>query len=317
MITIRPFDDSDEGFELMARVFSDYFDTFPITAERARYRRELHAIEGTWQALTAAIDGRDAGVGVVMEPRWIKSPSKRYVMHGVEAGLIGSELERELLLATVEAAKACGVDAIYTEVESRREAAVSWLGEAGFALELTMVYTEVDLIKFDPAKFEPEISALEASGLRLMSMAEAMEEIPDWREQYMSLINDNARDIPSHYEFAGFTADWMDSLLNAPGFDASLRWQAYDGGLAVGGSDLNRNPVDPSRFGTGGTSVRREYRRRGLARALKAKALGSAKALGGVVVGTENEVSNPMLQLNYSLGFERKFDLLDFVWRRS
>jgi GNAT superfamily N-acetyltransferase len=54
---------------------------------------------------------------------------------------------------------------------------------------------------------------------------------------------------------------------------------------------------------TGLTAVRREYRRKGIAAALKTRVLCWAKAQGRNEVRTDNADTNPMLQLNYRLGF--------------
>ena len=64
---------------------------------------------------------------------------------------------------------------------------------------------------------------------------------------------------------------------------------------------------------TGLTGVRREYRRRGIATALKVMALQFARENGYTEIVTDNEENNPMFQINLQLGFEPQPASLDYV----
>jgi GNAT superfamily N-acetyltransferase len=106
-----------------------------------------------------------------------------------------------------------------------------------------------------------------------------------------------------------------DDFVSFESFDAELfepyywRWAdaqilAADGDLWVGLSNLQLRELERAEMGI--TVVRREYRRRGIARALKVIALSQARALGIVSVVTRNHPDNePILRLNASLGFTR------------
>jgi mycothiol synthase len=52
------------------------------------------------------------------------------------------------------------------------------------------------------------------------------------------------------------------------------------------------------------TTTRREYRRRGIATALKVHIIQFAKARGVQEIFTTNDAQNPMYQLNLALGFQ-------------
>ena len=60
------------------------------------------------------------------------------------------------------------------------------------------------------------------------------------------------------------------------------------------------------------TVIDRPYRRRGLATAMKVVGVEHALALGRPRIQTENEESNPMLDLNKQLGFKVTYQGLDF-----
>ena len=79
---------------------------------------------------------------------------------------------------------------------------------------------------------------------------------------------------------------------------------AVDGEKYIGSTDIHIYPKsDPYKAWTGGLGVLREYRRQGIATALKVKALNKLQEKGIKLVRTDNEESNPMYLINVSLGF--------------
>jgi len=78
---------------------------------------------------------------------------------------------------------------------------------------------------------------------------------------------------------------------------------------------LFKSGEDIESLETGLTGVRREYRRRGLATALKSQNIEKAKILGTKQIQTSNEESNPMFQLNLRLGFVAQ--PADVDWKKT
>ncbi len=101
--------------------------------------------------------------------------------------------------------------------------------------------------------------------------------------------------------------DYMKSPIGQQGRD----WVAMEGDRILGMSQVRPFHADTGNLGatTGFTGVRREARRRGLARALKCHALQDMKAMGRTMVYTDNEENNPMYQLNLQLGFRQVHSL--------
>ena len=79
---------------------------------------------------------------------------------------------------------------------------------------------------------------------------------------------------------------------------------ALDGDHFVGESQGSINAAYHAEFLTGATGVRREYRRRGIASALKAHLILYAKQRGVQEMSTTNDSRNPMYGLNLQLGFK-------------
>ena len=81
---------------------------------------------------------------------------------------------------------------------------------------------------------------------------------------------------------------------------------ATDGDKYIGSTDIHIFPkTNPHKAWTGSLGVLREYRRRGIATALKVKAFEQLRAKGVTQVRTDNEENNPMFQINLQLGFKK------------
>jgi GNAT superfamily N-acetyltransferase len=88
---------------------------------------------------------------------------------------------------------------------------------------------------------------------------------------------------------------------------------ALDGERYIGLTQFWRGEATDDLF-TGLTAVRREYRRRGVALALKVHALRFARELGAPLIYTDNDSRNaPMIALNDALGFVRQPAYLSLV----
>ena len=79
---------------------------------------------------------------------------------------------------------------------------------------------------------------------------------------------------------------------------------ALDGEQYIGLTVLEKGSDNVERLMTSFTGVRRAYRRRGIATALKVHSIQFAGRMGTRLILTNNEEHSPMFQLNLKLGFQ-------------
>lgn len=175
----------------------------------------------------------------------------------------------------------------------------------------------LELADFDASTWA-EASGL-PSGLRAVSLAGLAAEIgmdaaiTAFHAAFAEVREDVPRAAPpTPLLLEGFRS----RLLNDPHFFPEGILLAVTGaGEVVALSELHPNDSDPARLDTGLTGTRRAWRRRGLALALKVRALRLAQDRGVREVWTGNATTNrPMLALNERLGFRPRPAYTEMRW---
>lgn len=156
-------------------------------------------------------------------------------------------------------------------------------------------------------------AVLESQGLRFTNADEWVEERGEAgiRELYdydMLMMRDVP--LPSPWRDIPFES-WRGT------FEGDRRhwpWLTFvaDNATIAAQTQMFRNQIHPHIALTGLTGTRREYRRRGLARALKLASMARAFGDGVQEIHTDNEESNPMLGLNLSLGFRVEHEMVEY-----
>ncbi|HLZ95692.1 MAG TPA: hypothetical protein VKT20_10225 [Candidatus Dormibacteraeota bacterium] len=152
-----------------------------------------------------------------------------------------------------------------------------------------------------------------AQGIELTTLAAWHD--PQRFEKLHELNELTRRDIPHTQPILPQTLDDFMVRVGSPSTPPDRWWLALDGAVPVAMSYLSYPPVRGV-VGTNFTGTRREYRGRGIARAVKLQSLAQAVDLGVPEVRTDNDSENaPMLHINETLGYTRRPGYVSFVKR--
>lgn len=174
-----------------------------------------------------------------------------------------------------------------------------FLEEFGFEERFRSWGAHLDLRVFDPTRFDAVIERLQQSGLRLISYAELRSDEND--RKLLDLKRDLDRDVLS---FDPIVPSGGGDILGDEYLPAGLIVAVNQQDDFVGMASLRRTS-SAEIIDSGLTGVRREYRGRGIATALKVRSLTVAKELGATENGTGGGGTNsPMKRLNQKLGYE-------------
>ncbi len=139
------------------------------------------------------------------------------------------------------------------------------------------------------------------------SLAEELARDPGAFRRLYDLNNDLSPDVPRLDPYTPPTFEMFRDMVTGPGYTPEACFLAKDGDRWIGMSNVFRSEADPKDLYTGFTATRREYRGKGIAWAMKVRAVGWAKANGYRQLRTWNSTLNePMLSINVRLGFVKQ-----------
>ncbi|MFN8423075.1 MAG: GNAT family N-acetyltransferase [Anaerolineae bacterium] len=316
-LAIRPFDASDADYAARVAIGNELFPDYVETVEEMKHddaHRDPKLHHERWMAVTPS--GEVVGIATAGHSSWSFHPRKLFVDVSVRKGWHGRGIGTRLydhLMASIERFEPGKLSAGVREdyAASRR-----FVEKRGFVEQMREWENHLDVASYDPSAFAGKPEAVEASGLRIATLSTLMAEDPDgWGRRLFDCSNAAAADIPSADAHTDPDFEtWYKRFIGSPNLLPDGYMVALDGPEYVGISTLWASQGEPNVAYTGITGVRREYRRRGIALALKLRALDWAVANGYVKVKTWNNTGNQgMLSINYALGFKPQPAWIDYA----
>jgi len=180
--------------------------------------------------------------------------------------------------------------------------------ENGFKLVQTNREYSCDIRKLDTKKYYPLIKKLELEGIEFYDSKDQMLDFKNHFKKLEELEWIIDQDIPipdgikhTRMPFKQWEKVCLDFYNNSYGVDIV----AVKDGQYIGSTYLAVYPKsEPKKAWTDHLGVIKEFRRIGLATALKIKAIESLLNKGITEVRTDNEENNPMYKINVALGFK-------------
>jgi len=300
---IRPVASGDyEALVAAGNAATPYFNG---TVESMQKSDESQQPERISRRLIAAVNGTAVGSIRYTELSRAHRPG-RFTLYGwVHPDHQRQGIGAALFGAAMAELQELGATSLRSWTEANLPHAVRFLEQRGYVESERHYLSYLDLAQFDFTPYDGVIERVEASGIRLISLAE-WKSYPNWERRYYDLHRELLGDVPEPdlipSEFEAFVDDEFGSSYLIP--EAYLI--ALDGDTPIGTTSLHKTDKEGELF-THLTGVRRAYRHRGIALALKLKALRWAAAQGYSRVGTSNAgVNRPMLAINERMGFVKR-----------
>jgi GNAT superfamily N-acetyltransferase len=310
-VFIRPFTPDD--YSDICAVINAIYPEYPETPEEYRHHDETRDAKMKWARYVAIESGRIRGVGSYSQHSGMYHPQKFHMDIHVAPEAEGRGIGKTLYNFVTEQVAVHNPIAFWGAARSDHARGIRFLTDRGYVETMQEQESRVELADFDPSAFAEEIAKVEAQGIVLRTVTELQATDPDMARKLHELHWKIAQDIP-HEDTPTQVPfeEWCKRFTN-PNFIADGNFVALDGDKYIGISVLWKNQSNDE-LGTGTTGVLREYRKRGIATALKVRALTYAKERGTSAVRTWNEMNNNgMLGINFRLGFVRQPAWISFL----
>jgi mycothiol synthase len=303
---------SNSDYAAIAALASVVSPDRPVTAEiLAHYdaQREPHHVFGRW---LAEVLGQVVGVASYIQHADIYVPGEVHVNVRVHPGHRNRGIGAALYEAMVDRLRRTPpVDTLKVTLDSDQHAGINFAVRRGFVEYARRIDQRLTLASFDPAAFPDPDAQMAEQGLALRSVRE-LETDPDRDRKLYDLKWEVEQDIPYPGEInrPSFEA-FRDGFINAPDFIPDGAFVAVDGDRYVG--LVFHVAASPALLAVEVTGTARDYRRRGVALALKLKGIAWAKQGGYATMMVNNDLANVgMLAINEKLGFVRRPALIMF-----
>lgn len=240
----------------------------------------------------AELDGELAGGGHILVPSYTDVPAASlYVLAERRGRGVG-----QALYATVSSwAADRGATALRGGVDEDDPESLAWAERRGFRERSRDAQVELDLGRYDPRPAEPP------AGVELVTWAER----PELARGIYEVVLEAWPDIPGADEdrVEPFE-EWLSVHMQGSGDRPEGTFVAVSGDEVVGYAKLSFWDAKPDTPFHDLTGVKRAWRGRGIARALKHAQLAWAKEQGYRYLRTANEERNePIRRLNEQLGY--------------
>lgn len=306
-VTLRHFEPTEEDYALVIAVQNA---VFPDRPDSVAYWKELDAKRPKrvfFQRLVIEHDGQVIGQANYREDTWAHRPGKYWFSLDILPDFQQQGIEQlvyEYIMQALSRREAPPTE-MFVEIREDKTALHEFLTALGYAPIMRFPMSRIAIPEFDAEKHRAKVEAVENSPIQIKTLAELAAIQPDWQQRLYDLDELLSQDVPMFEPITFPTLEeYVDRFINRPVFLPEGCFVALDGDEWVGISELVRDHEDTTLLYTGLTGVRREYRRQGLATALKVKALLFARSIGALRVETDNEENNPMFQINLQLGFK-------------
>ena len=303
----REFDDSDRDKFVVERNREQHWMEQGSAAEW-RYWENLMKDPTLLRVSVEAADGSIAAIGDIgtgFQPRPDRS---QFIGMTVLAPHRRKGIGTALLEALEEEAKRRDVPKLLGGANEGEKFALDWALGRGYRAIGRRIASYVELATFDPAEFSEALDRARAAGIRIKSFAETLEGLDATaKDQWWHALYEAEAPMWEDIPFATPTPHWpFDRFYEASTSDQimkDLSLVAYAGDQIAGFTTTGKSKDKDGWTWMTGTA--REFRGRGVARALKVEALTRAKEKGVRALGTTNDEPNKSMRgINAKLGYQ-------------
>lgn len=313
MFTIRPFRGTHQDYMQAIAVRNAIWPEYPITVTEMKTRDETRSRRVRWGRYLVEKDGRPVGFGGYFQTPWMYHPRKFQVELGILPAFRGRGLGTALFEHILRELEPFEPTMLLTTVREDYEDGVRFALRHGFQEVMRMWECRLRPEEANLAPFAGIDEKLAREGIVIRTVAELADD-PERDRKLFELEGHIDEDIPYPLPPTEMSFQEWRRIFKRPNVLLDGWFVAVHGDRYVGMTALHRSLADPGVLNIYITGVHRDYRRKGIASALKLRAIEYAQEVGARELRTWNEARNHgILAINERLGFVRRPAHIDFV----
>ncbi len=313
MLNIRTCGKTDAEYEAIVAIHNAVMPRNTVTVKEWKHWDKARNPDFMYHREVVELDGKIVAVGFYRQFQWSYHPDK----YGWETVVYPEYEGRGIRKAHYEHVMKILAErnplAITSELLADMSPALQFLEENGFREIMRYEMSQLEIDTFDASGFTGLPGKMREAGIRITTVKELAETDPDWKHKIYELDWELEQDVPSAEPPVKSTFEQFNkSAVENPNFLPEGWFVALDGDQYVGESSLWLSQSNKEKLETGLTGVVRSHRRKGIATALKVRAIDFARQRGVKFIETDNEENNPMYQINVMLGFKALPPAIEF-----
>jgi GNAT superfamily N-acetyltransferase len=308
---IRPFAPND--YPAICEVGNVAYSEYPSTVEELRYQDENRDPKCRLQRWVTERDGRVVGVGEYTQAPGTYHPQKFVINVMVHPNHQRNGLGSALYERVIEGLRPLDPISLRSNVREDMVRGVRFLKDRGFREAMRSWESRLDVAAFDTTPYAGLGEKVRAQGIEIKTLKEIQGD-PDYARKIYELECELLKDVPHPDEQTTISYDtFIARSLKNPNLLPEAYFVAVKREEYVGTSALWTSQANDELY-TGLTGVKRAYRHRGIALALKLRGIAYAKAHGRPIIKTWNASNNrAMLSINEALGYVKQPAWIDFT----
>lgn len=302
-----------DDYPAICKITNAVYPEYPSTVDELRFQDEQRDKKCRLQRWVAERDGRVVGVGEYTQLPGTYHPQKFVINVMVDPDHQRHGLGAALYDQVSEGLRPLDPISLRSNVREDMTRGVQFLKDRGFREAMRSWESRLDVAAFDPSPYEGLDEKMRAQGIEIKILKELQGDSDHTRKLYQ-LECELLKDVPHPDEQTTISYEtFIARTLKNPNLLPQAYFVALHQAEYVATSALWASQGNDDLY-TGLTGVKRAYRHRGIALALKLRGIAYAKAHGRSIIKTWNESNNrAMLSINEALGYVKQPAWIDFI----
>ncbi len=308
-LTFREFEASD--YERLVEIFNSNYPDYTTSIEELRHADEsLDRSKFHFKRYVCIDQGSRTilGFGSIKHSSWMFHPQKFWIEVQVDPKYQGRGVGSQIYQKLAEDLTKMQATTGWAMFKEDMPNTLTFAMKLGFTEKKRAWESRLNPSEVDVARFQNYTAKASDAGIKISTLSEEQARGPDSLRKLYALFQELMADLPLPVPYTPVSYEqWESTELKNPSLIPNCYFIASDGPRYVGLSAALRSDREPKTLYQILTGVRREYRGRGIAIALKLKVIDFATRNQFDKIKTWNDTDNaPMLAVNTKLGFKRE-----------